>query len=113
MKLTKFLVLMAFALGLASAAARYSVTLPDATSVGGTHLKAGDYKVEMEGNQAKVLSGGNVVAEAPASLEKDSKKNTYTSLESANSQLEQIHLGGTDEKIVFKASGPQPAGKKK
>ena len=111
MKFAKLALAVAFALSVASAASRYTVTLPEATSVGGTQLKAGDYKVEMEGNQAKFLSGSSVVAEAPASLEKDSKKNTYTSLESSNSRLQEIHIGGTDQKIVF--SGAQPAGKKK
>jgi hypothetical protein len=65
--------LMGLALLLASsafAATKASLNLTDATVVNGTQLKAGDYKLEWEGNgpnvEVNVMKGKNVVAKVPA-----------------------------------------------
>jgi hypothetical protein len=67
--------IMGAALLLASsafAATKANLTLNHPTTVNGTTLKAGDYKVEWEGSgpevQVSILRGKNVVAKVPAKL---------------------------------------------
>src|SRR5487761_153234 len=105
MKFTKLLLSIAtLGLGVASAASSYSVNLPSPTWVGGNQLKAGDYKVEvMSDNKVAFKSGKNVV-EVPATVEKADKKYPYTTLDTTESKLQEIHVGGTTTKIVFKSA---------
>jgi len=66
-------------------------------------LKAGDYKVEVEGNQATFKQGKQEI-KVPASVEKSTNKFPDTTLESSGTNLQAIDIGGTTIKIVFKAS---------
>jgi len=56
----------------AFAANKASLTLQDATTVNGTKLKAGDYKLQWDGSgpnvEVSILQGKNVVAKVPAKL---------------------------------------------
>ena len=54
------------ALGVASAASTYKVQLDAPLSIGTTELKAGEYKVEMQGDKA-VFKNGKTTIEVPAS----------------------------------------------
>lgn len=99
------------ALGVASAASSYSVKLYDSVWVGGTQLKAGDYKVEMQGDKAVFKSGKNVI-EVPATLGKNDEKYNVTSLVSVDSKLHEIDLGGTNAKIVFSPEAKSASGGK-
>ncbi len=106
MKFTKMtLGLATLALGVASAASSYSVKLYDPMWIGSTQLKAGEYKVEMQGDKA-VFKIGKSVVEVPATLGKSDRKYGSTSFLSENSKLLEIDLGGTTSKIVFSA-GPE------
>lgn len=98
MKLT--FVFAALALGIASAASSYRFTLTDPAWIGGTQLKAGVYKVEMQGDKAVFKSGKSTV-EVPATLGKSDRKYTYTSFLTEDSKILEIDLGGTSEKILF------------
>lgn len=99
-----------FALAVATAASSYSVTLMDPTWVGQNQLKPGQYKVQVEGNKAVFKSGKNVV-EVPATVEKNPQKYANTVLETSSSKLQEIHVGGTNTKIVFNSnSGSAEAG---
>jgi hypothetical protein len=111
MKLTKLtLGLATLALGVASAASSYNVKLYDAVSIGGTQLKAGDYKVEMQGEKA-VFKTGKTVVEVPATMGTADKKFGATSFVSEKDQLLEIDLGGTTSKILFgSGAGAQNAG---
>jgi hypothetical protein len=109
MKLT--LGLATLALGIASAASSYDVKLYDAVWIGSTQLKAGAYKVEVQGNKAVFKSGKNVV-EVPATMGTADKKFDSTSFVSEKSQLLEIDLGGTTSKIVFSPSAQNAAGSK-
>lgn len=100
-----------FAVAVASAASPYNVALATPTWVGQTQLKAGEYKVELEGDKAVFKSGKKMVAEAPASTEQNPQKYPNTSLVSSGAKLREIHVGGTTVKIVLKDSaGGSPAG---
>ena len=104
MKLVKLtLSLATLALGVASAASTYKVTIPSDTWAGDTQLKAGNYKVTVEGNQA-VFTAGKQSVKVAASMETSTAKYSDTMLESTNNKLSAIDLGGTNTKIVFNSA---------
>jgi hypothetical protein len=109
MTLTKLtLGLATLALGIAGAAS-YSFTVTDPIWIGNTQLKPGQYKVEMQGGEA-VFKNGKQTVEAPAVEEKADKKFPYTSFESVDSKVREIHLGGTSTTIKL-MNAPEPATK--
>ena len=91
------------AAGIASAADPYDVQLLDTFSVGKAELKAGDYKVEMQGDKAVFTMGKKTVA-VPATLGKSTQTFDSTVIVSAHSKLREIDLGGTQDKILFAAN---------
>jgi hypothetical protein len=95
-----------FALTALAASNTFHVTFDDAAWINGTQLKAGDYKVQVEGNKATIKSGKTVV-EAPAKLETADHKfqSTGVVLDSKN-KVQEIQIGGTNERIVFQAASP-------
>jgi hypothetical protein len=102
MKLAKLsLGLATLALGVASAASSYKVNIPTDTWAGDTQLKAGDYKVQVEGNQATFVLGKQTI-QVPASMEKNANKASETTLETSGTKLQAIDIGGTTMKIVIK-----------
>jgi hypothetical protein len=92
--------LSTLALGIASAGAPYDITLLDTFSVGKAELKAGDYKVEMQGDKAVFTIGKKTVA-IPATLGKSEQPFASTVFVSQRSKLKEIDLGGTQDKILF------------
>ena len=112
MKLKLTLCLATLALGIASAASSYSVTLTSDMSAGTTQLKAGEYKIQVEGDQA-IFKQGSATTPVPVTVEKNAKKFRYTTLETVDSKLQAIELGGTTTKLVVapvKPTGTQPVG---
>jgi hypothetical protein len=97
---TRLFGLATLTLGIAAAADPYTVQLTDTFSVGKAELKAGDYKVEMQGDKAVFTSGKKIVA-IPATLAKTEQTFDSTVVISQRTQLREIDLGGTQEKIVF------------
>ncbi|HWE53228.1 MAG TPA: hypothetical protein VG273_25780 [Bryobacteraceae bacterium] len=97
---TQLFCLAALSLGIASAATTYDVTLPDNVTVGKTQLKAGEYKVEIQGAKA-VFTIGKKTVQVPATLEKNEQAFGSTVFVSKRSKLTEIDLGGTQDKIVF------------
>jgi hypothetical protein len=109
MKISKLaLALTTFAIGIASAASNYSVTIPAAMQAGQTQLKPGDYKVTVDADKVTFKSGKNVV-EIPATVEKGATKYRDTMLDSAGSQLQDIQFGGTNLKVIFKSTSAPTA----
>ena len=88
------------ALSIASAATPYELTLLDTFSVGKAELKAGDYKVEIQGDNA-VFTIGKKTVMIPATLGKSDQPFASTVFVSQKSKLREIDLGGTQDKIVF------------
>lgn len=100
-------ILIAFAtvaLAVASAAANYKVTLFQPSTIAGTELKPGDYKIEVKDNKAVVKSGKTVV-EADVKIETTNEKFGSTSVRYSAAdgkyQVQEIRLGGTNTKLVF------------
>lgn len=99
---TQLFCLATLSLGIANAAT-YDVTLPDNVSVGKTQLKAGDYKVEIQGDKA-VFTIGKKSVQVPATLAKNDQPFGSTVFVSQHSKLQEIDLGGTQDKIIFNAA---------
>jgi hypothetical protein len=103
-KTTKLLALfLTFALMVASAAS-YHVTLFQTSLVGGKELKAGDYKVTVDGDKA-VISMGKEKVEAPAKVETADTKFSSTVVRYApdggKMKIVEIRIGGTNQKLIF------------
>lgn len=104
MKLAKLsLCLATLGLGMASAASSYKVALQSDLSAGTVMLKAGDYKMEVEGDQATFKQGKQEI-KVPVSVEKSASKFQDTTLESSGTNLQAIDIGGTTMKIVVKSA---------
>ncbi|MBZ5609658.1 MAG: hypothetical protein LAP38_15465 [Acidobacteriia bacterium] len=92
------------ALGLASAAASYHMTISSPAWVGGKQLQPGEYKVQLEGNQA-VIKGDQDTVQVPAKMETAKDKYSETEIRTSNvngkRQIEEIRFGGTKASIVF------------
>src|ERR1700676_4401766 len=99
------------ALGVASAASSYKVTLDAPLSIGSTDLKAGEYKVEMQGAKA-VFKSGKTTIEVPATMGKSEHKYYRTSVVTEGSKLQEIDFGGTTESILFNSNGISATGTK-
>jgi hypothetical protein len=101
MSLKKVLVsFVTLALVAANAASDYKLNLSQSVQVGGTTLKAGSYKFEMQGDKVVIKTGKDVVAQASAKVENGSKKFSDTAVSTKDSKLESISVGGTTMKIV-------------
>ena len=92
------------ALAVASAATSYRITLFQPATVNGTELKPGEYKVTLKENKA-VLTSGKTSVEADVKTESaDTKFNSTTvryRTADGKYQVEEIHLGGTNTKLLF------------
>ena len=93
------------ALMVASAATgTFKVSILQNSVVDGKKLKAGDYKLEIQNNVA-VLKHGKDIVQAPAREETSASKFATTEIQyTNNNNLQEIHIGGTNTKIVFSKS---------
>ncbi len=91
----------ALGIGIDSAGSAYTVEFDQTTQVGGTELKAGEYKVEVQGDKAIFKSGKDVVAQSSAKVENGKQKYSATAVSTNASKLESISVGGTKMKIVL------------
>lgn len=108
--------LLAFAtlaLGAAMAGESYRVTLFQPSTINGTTLKPGEYKIELNGNKA-VIKAGKETVEADVRVETAEQKFGSTSVRylSGNGtyKVEEIRLGGTKTKLLFSGAEGKPAG---
>ena len=88
------------ALGIASAASSYTITVPKALSIGETKINAGQYKLEVEGNQA-IFKHGKESIPVPVTVEKTASTIRDTKIETESTRLRAINVGGTNLRIVF------------
>jgi hypothetical protein len=90
---------------LASAAPAYKVTLTEPSVIAGSVVKAGDYRIVVNGDKA-TLTSGKTTLEVPVKVETGTQKFQYTSVESrteaGKTVLDDIHVGGTTTTLVFK-----------
>lgn len=98
--------------GLAVASAKsYDVKLYETAQAGNTELKAGEYQVSVDGQNAKIKIGKT---ESPLAAKVEAADNKYnaTSVKyvvvNGKRQIQEIHLGGTKTRIVFTEAVPVP-----
>jgi len=100
----KFFALFLTAALMVASAATYNVTFFQPSTVAGTELKAGEYKVTVEGDKA-IISMGKHKVEAPAKIETAETKFSSTSVRYSSvdgkMKVQEIRLGGTNQKVVF------------
>lgn len=87
----------------------YKVNVLEDTTLNGKQIKAGDYKIELDGNTATLKRGKEVVA-VPAHTEQAQTKYQSTAIKYVNNAIEEIHIGGTTTKIVFSGETGATAG---
>src|SRR5258708_1474199 len=103
-----------FVLGISAAyaASSYHVTLYKPTTINGTQLKAGDVKLELQGDKV-VVKQGKTSVESTVTVQNAAQKFDATTVgyvgDSANNQVQEIRLGGTTTKLLFDASGKTAA----
>jgi hypothetical protein len=105
----KAMLLASLLAGLALANTKsFTVTLYEPAVVGGTELKAGDYKCELR-DQKLVIKHGHETTEAPVKVENSDSKYASTSVRyntgDGKQKLEEIHVGGTNMKLVLDKAG--------
>src|SRR5271155_562713 len=94
-----------FALGISAAyaASSYHVTLYKATTINGTQLKAGDVKLELQGDKV-VIKQGKTSVESNVTVQNVEHKFNASSVTynaEATDQVQEIRLGGTATKLLF------------
>jgi hypothetical protein len=91
------------ALAVASAASSYSLNLATPVWIGQNELKPGSYTFQVEGEKV-VFKTRKETIEVPVTVEKAEKKYGETSMNSADSKLKELKVGGTNMKLVFQPS---------
>jgi hypothetical protein len=105
MKQTLILTMVTLAVtAVAGAATTYKVTIADPVTIDGKVLKAGEYKVEVNDNNA-VIRHGKDSTEVKVRTESNPRKFDATTVryskDGASNKLEEIHVGGTKTKLIF------------
>lgn len=93
-----------------AASKTYDVKLSGPAQFGGVQLKAGDYKVKVDGANATFSQEGkNKPVTVPVKLEEGQMKYQYTAVETSGvagaERIDAIELGGTKTRIEFAGSG--------
>lgn len=90
----------------AAASGTFHVTFDSDAWIGNSEVKAGSYKIQMEGDKA-VLTSGKKVIEVPAKLENSEHRfqsnGVVTSTVANKKKIDEIQIRGTNERIVFSA----------
>jgi len=106
-------VMFALGISVAYAASSYHVTLYKPTTVNGTQLKAGDIKLELQGDKV-VIKQGKTSVESNVTVENGSRKFDATTVgyvgDSADNKVQEIRLGGTTTKLLFEAGAKTATG---
>lgn len=79
-----------------------TINVSQNAKLGKSELKAGEYRLEIEGNKATVQKGKQVVAESEGRWEDRSAKASYDSLLiSENGQVKEVRFAGQTRVFVF------------
>jgi hypothetical protein len=108
-KMKKTLLLMCVLAGMALASPKsFTVTLYEPSVIGGTELKAGDYKCELK-DQKLVIKNGRETTEAGVKVETGEAKYASTSVKynagDGKLKVQEIRVGGTTMKLVLDQAG--------
>ena len=79
-----------------------TINISQAAKLGKSELKAGEYRLQIEGNKAIVQKGNQVVAESEGRWEDRSAKSAYDSLlVGENGQVKEVRFAGQTRVFVF------------
>jgi hypothetical protein len=79
-----------------------TISLAQSTKFGKSELKAGEYRLQIEGNKATVQKGKEVVAESEGRWEDRSNKAAYNAvLLSEDGQVKEVRFAGQARVFVF------------
>ncbi len=82
----------------------FTVTFFEPAMIGGTELKAGDYKFEVQ-DQKVIIKHGHETTEAAVTVENGDNKYSSTTVTYANAdgknKVAEIRIGGTKTKLVL------------
>jgi len=103
--MTKKLVISFLVLALSVACAKtYWVTFYQPSVVAGVELKAGDYRLDLNGDKV-ILKNGKHVAQSTVKVEENGEKYSRTAVRYSNGGgkliVQEIRLGNTNLRIVF------------
>ena len=103
--MTKKLLISFLMLGLAAASAKtYWVRFYQPSVVAGVELKAGEYRLDLTGDQV-TLKNGKHLAQSTVKLEENGERYARTSIRYAHNDgkytVQEIRLGDTNLKLVF------------
>ena len=102
--LKKLVLSFAIAALAVASAETYSLTLYQPSVLKGTELKAGSYKIDVNGAKA-TLSSGKKSVEVPVAVETMATKSAATTVRFSNEggkySIAEIRLAGTTTKLVF------------
>ena len=108
MKSNSFVRSMALLAAIALAAPAFAkpfaktINISQAAKLGKTDLRAGEYRLEIDGNKATVQKGKQVVAESEGRWEDRSAKAVYDSiLVGENGQVREVRFAGQTRVFVF------------
>jgi hypothetical protein len=79
-----------------------TISITQSAKVGKSELKAGEYRLEIDGNKATVQKGKQVVAESEGRWEDRSSKSEYNAvLIGENGQVREVRFAGQARVFVF------------
>src|ERR1022692_605137 len=101
----KALLFVCLLAGMALASTKsFTVTLFEPATIGGTELKAGDYRCELQDRKI-VIKHGHETTEVAVKVESGEAKYSSTTVRYANAdgknKVEEIRVGGTNMKLVL------------
>ena len=103
MKLAQWMLLACSITAFANAA-NYNIILYEKTQFGGSEIKPGEYKLEVNGGKARLYDKKQSV-EAPVKMESTGEKFSATSVryatEGGTHKVVEIRLGGTNTRLAF------------
>lgn len=88
-----------------ASAKTYTFTISDPAQAGTTQLKAGEYRLRLDGAQVVLIDQGGRQIDAAATVEETDRKFDQTSVTTSDvdgiRRIESIQLGGSTSKVVF------------
>ena len=104
--LVSFVAVLALSVAAFAATKSYDVKLASTAQFGGVQLKAGEYKVKVDGANATFTTAGtNKGVTVPVKVEAGQMKYQFTAVETSGAagseRIDAIQLGGTKTKIEF------------
>ena len=93
-------------LGVSLASAKtYTFTVSDPTQAGSAQLKAGEYRLKVDGSQVVLMDNTghqiDVIAKVEAADQKFDQTSVSTSKADGTNRIQSIQLGGSNNRVVF------------